>query len=154
MGKNPANKTTSKLRYQPGGPQDSKRKLRMFASPTADMVQKVHEGLNFDNLEAVAEAYGHNVQEIAPYVGLSEATLYRRKKAGQLSGMESNRVYDYGNLFTIAIRVLGDEEEARIWLHRPAIALGGEIPMEYARTAPGLDAVKRLLLQLEEGVYV
>jgi hypothetical protein len=34
------------------------------------------------------------------------------------------------------------------------LALGGAVPLEYARTAPGLEAVRRLLTQLDHGVVV
>jgi hypothetical protein len=50
--------------------------------------------------------------------------------------------------------VLVDPEETKVFMATGNPALGGATPLDYARTASGLEAVRRLLLQLDHGVIV
>ena len=86
--------------------------------------------------------------------GAITATLHRRKVAGRFTLDESNRLYWLESLLDLADRVLEDSEETKVFMTTGNLALGGAIPLDYARTAPGLEAVRRLLLQLDYGVIV
>ena len=46
----------------------------------------------------------------------------------------------------------GDKSAARHWLSQPKVALGGAIPLEFARTPEGSDYVIVLLRRMEHGV--
>ena len=57
-------------------------------------------------------------------------------------------------IFTKAVEIFGSKEEADLWLHRPAMALNGERPIELLKTAEGKLPVQELLARLEYGVYI
>ena len=48
----------------------------------------------------------------------------------------------------------GSNAEFEDWLMRPAMALNSRRPIELLRTIAGARVVKRLLVQLEYGVYI
>lgn len=52
-----------------------------------------------------------------------------------------------------ATEVLGNEESAQHWLKTPKKAIGGQIPIEIARTKDGLGSVYALLIRIEHGVF-
>jgi putative toxin-antitoxin system antitoxin component (TIGR02293 family) len=86
-------------------------------------------------------------------LGISKATLHRRKAAGRLDPAESDRVVRYARLMGRAIEVLESVESARQWLNAPQVGLGGAIPLEYAETEVGAREVEDLLGRIEFGVY-
>lgn len=53
----------------------------------------------------------------------------------------------------MATRVLGTIELAEHWLTHPALALGGQKPIDLLSTAAGIETVKALLTRMEYGVY-
>lgn len=57
------------------------------------------------------------------------------------------------SLINRAKEVLGDEESAQHWLSTPKKALGGQIPIEVAKTKEGLESVYALLTRIEHGVF-
>jgi putative toxin-antitoxin system antitoxin component (TIGR02293 family) len=87
-------------------------------------------------------------------LGFSAATLHRRKVAGCFNLDESNRLYWLESLLDMADLVLEDPEETQVFMTTGNLALGGAIPLDYTRTAPGLEAVRRLLMQLDHGVII
>lgn len=89
---------------------------------------------------------------LARLIGMSEST-YRRRQGGCLSPKESEGVYRYAALFERAADVLGSEASARAWIRGPVFALGGAIPLDFARTEPGAAFALQVLGRLEHGVY-
>lgn len=128
--------------------------LETWGAAGSELAEEAHKGFEFGVLEKLAPVMGFSALQLAGWLRLPETTFYRRQKQGRLSPEESNRLYELAALFRLARRVLGNQEEARLWLLRPAMALGGRLPLEYAQTAPGRDTVRRLLEQIEEGSYL
>jgi putative toxin-antitoxin system antitoxin component (TIGR02293 family) len=96
---------------------------------------------------------GVTEERLAELLGMSRATLHRRKKTGRLDRMESDRLVRYMRLFARACEALGGDAGARSWLGAPAMAFGGECPLDYADTEIGAREVEALLLRLEHGVF-
>jgi putative toxin-antitoxin system antitoxin component (TIGR02293 family) len=90
---------------------------------------------------------------LAGLLGISRATLHRRKKSGRLGTPESERLVRFARLFGRAMEVFGSEEGAREWLKSPARACGGESPLSYSDTEFGAREVEDLLGRLEHGVF-
>jgi putative toxin-antitoxin system antitoxin component (TIGR02293 family) len=90
---------------------------------------------------------------LALLIGMSASTYQRRKKEDRLTPGESEGVYRYAALLERAYTVFGDEENARIWLNSPVRALGNRVPLEYAKTEPGVTLVMQILGRLELGSY-
>lgn len=56
-------------------------------------------------------------------------------------------------IFTLAVNVLEDEENALDWLLRPKLALNQQSPLSLLQTKQGAREVETLLKQIECGVY-
>ncbi len=125
-----------------------------IAEPVATyMVRSIREGLPIDELYALCELLDCSEDALAKWLGISKATLHRRKKAGFLDSSESERVVRVVRLFARAEGVLDSKEGAREWLRSPARALGGETPLDYTDTEVGAREVENLLGRIEHGVF-
>ncbi len=126
----------------------------MVGEPEAAyMIEKVRDGLPFAEFHAMREMLGVTEERLGAWLGMSRATLHRRKKLGVLDRAESDRLVRYGRLFSHAVAALGGMEGARSWLAAPAIAFRGECPLDYADTEVGAREVDALLGRLEHGVF-
>ena len=119
-----------------------------------ERIAQVEQGIEFEYFRKLAEQLGISEERLRRVSGFAAATLNRRKAAGRFTLDESNRLYWLSSLLDTAEQVLEDPEEVREFMTTGNLALGGAVPLDYARTAPGLEAVQRLLLQLDHGVVV
>lgn len=117
------------------------------------LVGRVRDGLATREFHAAREMLGLTEDRMAGLLGMSRATLHRRKKAGHLDRMESDRLVRFMRLFARAAEALEGKTAARSWLAAPAIAFGGECPLDYADTEVGAREVEALLGRLEHGVF-
>ncbi len=120
---------------------------------TPAFFRQVERGLSFSTLELLRRAIDLSLDKIAGQVGISRATLHRRKKEKRLTPAESEKVLRYARLFDQARRVFGDAASARLWLKFPQQALGQVAPLDYARTELGAREVEDLLGRIDHGVY-
>lgn len=132
--------------------------LREEAAPyrvhgTATLIAALKAGLPFGELEKLREGLDLPMDSVMRYLGISKATLHRRKIAGRLDMAESDRVVRFARLLEKATQVFESEENARRWLGSPQVGLGGEEPLEYAETEVGAREVEDLLGRIEYGVY-
>lgn len=93
------------------------------------------------------------MERLGPMLGISTATLHRRKSDDRLGPAESDRVVRYARLMGMAVAVMESEENARRWLSSPQVGLGGAVPLEFAETEVGAREVEDLLWRIEHGVY-
>ncbi|HEY8902727.1 MAG TPA: antitoxin Xre/MbcA/ParS toxin-binding domain-containing protein, partial [Chthoniobacterales bacterium] len=111
-------------------------------------------GLPFRELQELQSSLAVPVDQLAPMLGISKATLHRRKGAeSRLSPSVSDRVVRYARLLGQALQVLGDLESAKRWLGAPQFGLGGAVPLDYAKSEIGAREVENLLGRIEHGVY-
>lgn len=120
-----------------------------------DMAAMVKAGLPLTEFDALRALLGLTVEDLATRIGISIATLSRRRRTGEaLDPGHSDRLLRYARLFRIATELYnGDEEAARTWLRKPARALDGETPLDHADTEIGAREVEDLIGRLEHGVY-
>lgn len=119
----------------------------------AYMIEKVRDGLPFAEFHAMQNMLGVTEERLGAWLGMSRATLHRRKKAGTLDRTESDRLVRYARLVSHATAALGGIGGARSWLAAPAIAFNGECPLDFADTEIGAREVDALLGRLEHGVF-
>ena len=119
----------------------------------AEVVALIRRGLPMAEFHALAEWLGVTEEELAPLLGISRATLHRRKKAGHLEMPESERLVRFARLLRRATEVFSKEEAARDWLKSPAVAFSGESPLSFADTEIGAREVEYLLGRIEHGVF-
>lgn len=118
----------------------------------AYVVSKVREGLPFAEFHALQEMLDLTEEKMGSLLGMSRATLHRRKKTGFLDCSESDRLVRYARVFHTAVNFCESEEAAAHWLSRPAMAFNYETPLDYSDTEIGAREVEALILRLEYGI--
>lgn len=119
----------------------------------SEVVQVVQEGLEFAELESLREQLDLPLDGLAEQLGLSRATLHRRKTSGRLTSDESDKVLRFARLLGQAVQLFGGIEQARLWLKTAQRGLGGAVPLDYAQTETGAREVENLLGRIDYGVY-
>jgi len=123
-------------------------------TPTAAvLIKALKTGFAIEELEVLRASLNLPMERLARLLGISKATLHRRKAAGRLDPAESDRVLRFARLMGYAIEVLETQQNARSWLTSPQQGLGGAVPLEYARTEVGAREVEALLGRIAYGVY-
>ena len=117
------------------------------------LIEALRVGLPVQELEDLQAALDVPLEKLFPMLGISKATLHRRKARGKLGPDESDRVVRFARLMGKAIEVMESEEDARRWLTSPQFGLGGVVPLAYAETEVGAREVEDLLGRIEYGVY-
>jgi putative toxin-antitoxin system antitoxin component (TIGR02293 family) len=117
------------------------------------LIEALRVGLPVQEVEVLRASLKVPMEKLVPKLGLSKATLHRRKAAGRLGQAESDRVVRFARLMGKTVEVLESEENARQWLAAPQLGLGGAVPLEYAETEVGAREVEDLLGRIEQGVY-
>lgn len=130
-----------------------KRSPGKAARSTAEIARQVRAGLPVSALFALKEKLDLSNEALAPIVGLSLATLNRRRAGERLNPVHGDRVMRYLRLFDRACEVMGTAGYAREWLKTPQAALGGSTPLDFALTEVGAREVEDLLGRIEHGVY-
>lgn len=151
--------TKPKARKSPGGKvvdicvhgPSGKAAVRDFAP--SKMIKCVQGGLPIEELDALQASLDLPMEALAAKLGISKATLHRRKVEGRLDPAESDRVVRFARLMGQAVKVFGSEAEGRDWLNTPQFGLGGAVPLDYAETEIGAREVENLLGRIEYGVY-
>lgn len=120
----------------------------------ANLIRALEHGLPVRELIDLQASLDVPVERLASMLGISKATFHRRKGAGEKLGTaESDRVVRFARLLGKAIKVFGNEEDARQWLNSQQFGLGGAVPLDYAKTEVGAREVENLLGRIEYGVY-
>ncbi len=132
--------------------------LRAPENPPEDLtpariVHAIELGLPIVELEALRESLGIPLDRLAALLGISKATLHRRRTQGRLDRAESDRVVRFARLAGRAAEVLEGQENARRWLDSVQHGLGGVTPLDFAVTEAGAREVEDLLGRIEFGVY-
>src|SRR5216110_3179372 len=117
------------------------------------LVEVLRVGLPVQELNDLQAMLDVPMEKLVPMLGISKATLHRRKAEGRLDQAESDRVVRFARLMGKAVEVMESEENARQWLTAPQFGLGGAVPLEYAETEVGAREVEDLLGRIDYGVY-
>ena len=119
------------------------------------LVNRVAAGLLPAEFDALRGLLDLTVEDLAARIGISVATLSRRRARNQPLGREhSDRLVRYARLYWLTVELFeGDTATARDWLLRPARSLGGSTPLDFAATEVGAREVENLIGRLEHGVY-
>jgi putative toxin-antitoxin system antitoxin component (TIGR02293 family) len=120
----------------------------------AALLDKVKEGLLFEAVVKLEEAYRVSRKELAKLISIPLTTLARRKKDGVLHTDESDRVARFAQIKDATLAMMqGDNNAAVQWLRTPLPILGGESPQEHAITEIGAVDVRELIGRIRHGVF-
>jgi len=127
--------------------------MRLLLRTPVEWRQAVRSGLPFSSFDALADYAQLSPALLGQLLGIPQRTISRRRSAGQLTTIESDRLYRLAQVITQAVEVLGSREKARIWLLAPNRSLGGDVPMELLDTEIGSQQVEDVLTRLNYGIY-
>ena len=113
----------------------------------------VRRGVPVTTVTAVAQSLQMPLADVLEWLSIAPRTWARRKQAGVLDTLESDRVARLTRLLRRATQVLGSAADARAWLTTPNRSLQRRTPFEVAGTEVGADAVFALLGRIEHGVF-
>ncbi len=131
--------------------QSGKVAAKKFAP--SEIIERLKAGLPVQELDELRSDLDLPMDKLVPMLGISKATLHRRKVTGKLDVVESDRVVRFARLLGKAAAVMESVEAGRRWLSSPQVGLGGSTPLEYAQTEVGAREVENLLGRIEYGVY-
>jgi len=117
------------------------------------LVERIREGLPMAEFRALADLLQIPEDQLGRLLGISPATLTRRKRARRLGMPESERLVRFARLFGLALDVFGDQDATREWLKTSNPGTAGESPLSYADTEFGAREVEDLLGRLDHGVF-
>ena len=117
------------------------------------VIVALRAGLPVQELDALQASLDVPMEKLGTMLGISKATLHRRKAGGRLGPAESDRVVRFARLMGKAVEVMESEDNARKWLTSPQVGLGGAAPLDYAESEMGAREVEDLLGRIEYGVY-
>ena len=127
--------------------------LRRKGVTVHQQIERIHAGLSFQAVQNLQRALDLPLEKMAAVLGMSRATLHRRKTQGKIDQHESERLVRYQRLQKKADDVFGDVASAREWLTHKQPGIGGAVPLDFARTEIGAREVENLLGRIEYGVY-
>jgi putative toxin-antitoxin system antitoxin component (TIGR02293 family) len=116
-------------------------------------IGQIHAGLSFRAVQNLQKALDMPMEKVASVLGMSRATLHRRKIQGKIDKEESEKLVRYQRLLKKAEDVFGDAKAAREWLTNKQVGLGNAVPLEFAKMEIGAREVENLLGRIEYGVY-
>ncbi|MGJ8672263.1 type II RES/Xre toxin-antitoxin system antitoxin [Rubritalea sp.] len=117
------------------------------------LVERLREGLPMTEFHALQELLKLPEEELGRSLGISPATLHRRKKIGRLETPESERIIRLARLFGLTMEALETPAATREWLKAKNPGTAGESPLTYADTEYGAREVENLLGQIDHGVF-
>jgi putative toxin-antitoxin system antitoxin component (TIGR02293 family) len=119
--------------------------------PPAKKIAMIREGVDVALLIAAGQYYGMPQNKLGRLIGVSEATVARKIKAGgRLSPQESERLARTGAVEAEAEDAFGSQELARRWMLEPNLVLG-EAPLSLLDTDAGADEVRKILASIAYG---
>ena len=118
------------------------------------LMERVERGLPYSALERFQRNIAWPYVDVLDWLQISQRTLTRRRRQRRLTPEESDRLLRASRIFAKAVGLFeGDPHSAADWLASPQRALGGAIPVEFAKTEIGAREVENLIERLEEGVF-
>ncbi|HJU06504.1 MAG TPA: antitoxin Xre/MbcA/ParS toxin-binding domain-containing protein [Nitrospiraceae bacterium] len=126
--------------------------LKQRVRTVQDLDRLAQDGLPFQALEQVMGRFRLGRLEVEKVLSLPSRTFARRKEAARMRADESDRLIRVARVGAQAVEVLGTEERAAAWLHRPNRALGNRLPLDLLSTDLGAKQVEEALSRTEHGV--
>lgn len=116
-----------------------------------DMVRLVRRGLPVESVQFVLDSGRLSSAEM-DLVVLPRKTLANRRKLGNLTPEQSDRLVRVARVLANAEDTFCDRQKAATWLRRPTTALAGEKPLELLDTDEGAREVEALLGRIGHGL--
>ncbi len=116
-----------------------------------DVVRLTREGVKPAVVDELVKQ-GFSRAEVS-WIVPARTLAHRRQKKERLTTEESGRWLRAAKLQALAREVLGDDDRALQWLHKPRRAFDNLNAMELMKTEAGAQLVEEMLGQLDAGYY-
>lgn len=116
-----------------------------------DVVRLTREGVEPKVVDQLIKQ-GFSKAEVS-WIVPARTLTHRRQKKERLTSEESGRWLRAARLQALAREVLGDDDKALQWLHKPRMAFDQLSAMELMKTEAGAQLVEEMLGQLDAGYY-
>lgn len=116
-----------------------------------DLLARLKAGLPYSAVESMRQRLRLGKDELLALIDMNSRTLSRRKLEKRLRPDESDRLSRLARVASLAIEVLGGEDNANRWLRHPNFALGGMPPLSYLNTDLGTRRVEAVLSHIDHG---
>ena len=110
-----------------------------------DFDRVIHDGLPISAFRFAVDSLGQPETTVVEGIGISRTTLGRRKQAGRLGFVDSERAVRLGSVIALGKVVLGSTHAVGRWLFKANGALGGDIPLRLLQTDVGARQVEAVL---------
>ena len=117
------------------------------------MVTRIRKGFPVNEFTVLQKLLDLPEDELGLLIGISPATLQRRKKTGHFECPESEKLVRFYRLFGKAMELFETKETTRDWLKTENPGTANESPLRYADTEYGAKEVEALITRIEYGVY-
>lgn len=117
----------------------------------SDLVDLVHKGLPAASASYILSEGVLSKKEFN-WLVTPERTFVRRLKEKKLSAEESDKLTRFVRIRSFAAEVLGDDEEADLWLREKNTMLHDHCPLEFLDTDSGSQLVETLLGRIAHGI--
>jgi len=112
-----------------------------------------HEGITKSDFLAFVSDSGMNLTEFSALLPVSKRTIEKVKDHELLSPQVSDRVMSLVSLYQFGELILDSNDNFKLWLHTPLIALANKRPIEFLNNETGISMIKDILGRVEHGVY-
>ncbi|MEA2785882.1 MAG: hypothetical protein QOF71_1986 [Candidatus Eremiobacteraeota bacterium] len=110
-----------------------------------DFDRLIHDGLPVSAFRYAVDSLGQPENIVVAGIGISRRTLGRRKHAGRLGFVDSERAVRLGSVIALGNVALGSTRAVGRWLLKANSALGGDIPLRLLQTDVGAREVEAVL---------
>ena len=129
------------------------RLLSLKAGSIFEIVEQLEQGLSPSSVERLARHLDVPLTRMLELADLKSSTFFDlKKRRGRLNPEASGRVYRLAKVIEAADAFFENQDAAQRWLSQPKVALGGHVPLSFARSAEGADYVVKLLGRMAHGV--
>lgn len=121
---------------------------------TVTIVSRLKKGLSYGALAQFQRTSQLPWDAIRRVTRITSRTLARRKAAGKLTGVESERLFRLSRIFDRTVALFdGDVAAARAWLQSPNRVLDQQSPLAMVESEIGAGEVEDSIGRLEHGVF-
>lgn len=117
------------------------------------MVTRIRNGFPLAEFTALQKLLDIPEDELGLLIGISPATLQRRKKAGHFECPESEKIIRLYRVFGKGMELFETTEATRGWLKTENPGTANETPLQHSDTEYGAKEVEALITRIEHGVY-
>src|ERR1700722_15745731 len=128
--------------------------LGLESPVTEGDILRIVEGRLAPSVIKRLSALGLERSEIDAVVIPTRTLQHRRSRRQKLTVEESDRVLRVIRVLSLTESIYGGRERALEWLRKPNARLDGRAPLSLLKTDTGSRIVEKLLIQIDDGMFV